>query len=146
MTGQLIERYLSANNNVKWLLRKKMIFAKQTDQITGYLRCTKFNPTKIINQLIDNCVRPGLYFASSIMNDVGIETASGLQLRLVPTWPLSQLGPSFAYWIKCDYIRFPLFPIQILFIHIVYTLLGTFSKCRIPNSNLSYPIKRKRSG
>ena len=39
-----------------------------------------FDPTEIINQLIGNCVRPGLFFASSIVNDLignlAIETES----------------------------------------------------------------------
>ena len=58
------------HHHVKWLLRKISNFALQTFKNTGYLSCPKFHPTEIINQLIDNCVRPELYFASSIINNI----------------------------------------------------------------------------
>ena len=50
--------------------RKKANFANQTNKITGYLSHPKFYPSEIIKQLIDNCVRPGLFAATSIINDI----------------------------------------------------------------------------
>ena len=56
-----MEGYLSAHNNVKY-------FCGTNIKFIDYLSCPtcKFDPTEIID-LIDNCVRPGLYFVSKII-------------------------------------------------------------------------------
>ena len=71
-------------DNVKWLLRKikyNVLLNKHTKFSYRLLEsCLMFDPTEIINQLIDNCVRPGLFFALSVINNVignmAIETES----------------------------------------------------------------------
>ena len=72
------------------------MFAEQIYKITGYLSSHKFDPT-------DNCVRPGLYCALSIINDVigNLTIERGKQVNSV---------------FCCDNIRFPLFPTQVLFL------------------------------
>ena len=49
--------------------RKKANFANQTNKMTGYLSHPKFDQSEIIEQLLDNCVRPGLFAATSIISD-----------------------------------------------------------------------------
>ena len=70
----VLERYLSENATKQNGFRNSVIeikfFAELIYKITGYLSCPKFDPTEIVNQLIDNCVSPGLYFAVSIINYV----------------------------------------------------------------------------
>ena len=63
--------------------RKKANFANQTNKITGYLSHQKFDPSEIIEQLIDNCVRPGLFASTSIINDI-IDYSKSKVARDVP--------------------------------------------------------------
>ena len=46
------------------------IFAEQIYKVAGCLSCPMFDTTENINQLIDYRVKPWLYFASSIINDM----------------------------------------------------------------------------
>ena len=54
--------------------RKKSNPGQQTNKITNYLSRSTFDPqlfvTDIINELVDTCVRPAFFFASSIINEV----------------------------------------------------------------------------
>ena len=52
-----------------------------------------FDPTKIINQLIANCVRPALFFALSVINNL----IGNLAIETESTGKRVKLGPCFAY-------------------------------------------------
>ena len=69
----------------------------KTNKITGYLSHPKFYPSEIIKQLIDNCVRPGLFAATSIINDIidnfeiessSRHTGSNVLEKTLKTWTL----------------------------------------------------------
>ena len=53
---------------------KKSNLGQQTNKIINFLSRSTFNPqlfvTDIINELVDTCVRPAFFFASSIINEV----------------------------------------------------------------------------
>ena len=77
--------------------RKKANFANQTNEITGYLSHPNFDPSEIIEQLIDNCVRPALFAATSIINDIidnfeiessSRHTGSNVLENTLKTWTL----------------------------------------------------------
>ena len=77
--------------------RKKANFANLTNKITGYLSHPKFDPSEIIKQLIDNCVRPGLFAATSIINNIinnfeiessSRHTGSNVLEKTLKTWTL----------------------------------------------------------
>ena len=77
--------------------RKKANFANQTNKITGYLSHPKFDPSEIIEQLVDNCVRPGLFAATPIINNVidnfeiessSRHTGSNVSEKTLKTWTL----------------------------------------------------------
>ena len=77
--------------------RKKAIFSNQTNKITGYLSHPKFDPSEIFEQLIDNCARPGLFAATSIIKDIidnfeiessSRQTGSNVLEKTLKTWTL----------------------------------------------------------